>query len=154
MHSNAPFTCFRQRADARLPQRALEESIGYDVYAYLRTESGRESSRLIPPQGTISLPTGIVVRPPPGYCVLVCSRSGLATRSIFVANAPGVIDPDYVGELRILLFNGGWEPHWVKHEDRVAQLLLFPIPDLPPVREIDKLPTTLRGERGFGSTGD
>jgi len=147
------FDIFYLKPDAKPPVRLLLQSIGYDVHAYLKTETSRASSKLIPPQGTVSIPTGLVIRPPDGFVCLVCSRSGLATNSIFVANAPGVIDPDYTGELQILLYNGGWEPHWTKHEDRIAQILLIPQPGVFDVRQITELPATERGERGFGSTG-
>jgi dUTP pyrophosphatase len=71
---------------------------------------------------------------------------------VFVANAPGIVDPDYTGEIRIILFNGGIEPFFIKHGDRIAQLLVVPFA-APSVVEIEGLPETPRGERGFGSTG-
>ena len=144
---------YRLKADALPPKRQLPNSIGYDIHAYLKTESGRTSHKSIAPQSTCSISTGLVLLAPPGHCLLVCSRSGLAKSSVFVANAPGVVDPDYVGELQILLCNTGWEPYHVRHEDRIAQLLILPRPATPEIAETEQLPNSDRGSRGFGSTG-
>jgi len=144
---------FRFAADALPPIRALPNSIGYDVHAYLKTESGRSTHKSIGAQMTCAVRTGICVIPPPNHCILVCSRSGLAAKGVFVANAPGVIDPDYTGELIVLLCNTGWDLYHVRHEDRIAQLLLLPRPATPEVAEATHLPGTDRGGRGFGSTG-
>ena len=144
---------YKIHPDATLPFRALPESIGYDISAYLKTNEGRNSTKMVPAQHTISIPCGLVVLAPAGFSLLVCSRSGLALRGVFVANSPGVIDPDYVGELKVLLCNTSWEPAYIKHEDRIAQLLVIPRPLTPPIEEITLLPSTERGTRGFGSTG-
>lgn len=144
---------FRLRKEANLPRRALSKSVGFDVEAFLLTESGRPSTKIIPPQCTISISTGVVVLPPAGFSILVCSRSGMAAAGLIVANAPGVIDPDYTGELKVLLCNTSWESRHVKHQDRVAQLLIIPCPIPSPVLEINALPQSERGPRGFGSTG-
>lgn len=138
---------------ASLPLRSTAESAGYDIHAFLLTETGRASKRLIPPRNVVSIPTGIALRPPHGCAALVCSRSGLALKGVFVANAPGVIDPDYTGEIRILLFNGGFESYYVEHEQRIAQILVLPL-RLFPLLEVASLPDTPRGDRGFGSTGE
>jgi len=84
---------------------------------------------------------------------MVCSRSGLASRGIFVANAPGIVDPDYTGEIKVILFNGSQEPHYVRQGDRIAQVLIIPFFE-PGFAEVDRFPPTERGERGFGSSGD
>lgn len=142
--------------DAKLPRVATAESIGADVYAYLKSESGREIKMVIPPGTTRMVSTGIVAVAQPPFSILVCSRSGLAAqRTLFVTNAPGVIDPDYRGEIKILLHNAGTENQWISHADRIAQLILVPIP-IPDVSESDldlRNLTSLRGDKGFGSTG-
>ena len=141
--------------DAKLPRLATHESIGADVYAYLKSEHGRPIKMVIPPESTRMVPTGIIVVAQPPFSVFVCSRSGLATQGVFVANAPGVVDPDYRGEIKILLHNGGAQNHWVEHNDRIAQLVLLPIP-IPDVSESEldlRNLTSIRGEAGFGSTG-
>lgn len=142
---------YRLHADAELPSRAYEESAAYDLTAYTKRD-GYPLILTIPPQNTKLIGTGIAVRPLPDHLVLICSRSGLATRGIFVANAPGVVDPDYTGEIKVALFNGGMEPHYVRHGDRIAQALIVPyctgrIVEVPPFGE------TTRGSKGFGSTG-
>ncbi len=145
----------RIHPDAKLPRLATPESIGADVYAYLRSENGRPLKKVIPPGMTMMIPTGIVAIAQPPFSLLVCSRSGLATTSIFVANAPGVVDPDYRGEIKILLHNAGLQNHWVEHDHRIAQLILVPIP-IPDVSESEldlRHLTSIRGDAGFGSTG-
>lgn len=141
--------------DAKLPKLATHESIGADVYAYLRSESGRSIKMVIPPGSTRMIPTGIVAVAQPPFSILVCSRSGLAKEGLFVTNAPGVVDPDYRGEIKILLHNAGAQNHWVEHNDRVAQLLLVPIP-IPDISESEidlRSLVSIRGDAGFGSTG-
>ena len=144
---------YRLDPRAKLPLRGTPDSIGFDVHALLLSESGRPISRMVPQKNTIAIPTGLIVRPPPGYYIQVASRSGLAMNSLFVANAPGIIDPDYSGELRILLFNGGYETQYVQHEWRIAQLILAPISKAE-ISETQTRPSNDgRGTAGFGSTG-
>lgn len=142
------------RLDARVtpPTRAYMESAAYDLSAFLYSSDGRARTRTLAPRTTLAVPTGLVLKPPPGHLILVCSRSGLALKSIFVANAPGVIDPDYTGEICVLLFNGGNEPHYIKSGDRIAQALIVPFLTIP-LEEVQSFPETERGDRGFGSTG-
>lgn len=145
----------RIHEDAKLPSLATDLSIGADVYAYCKSESGKAVKMMIPPHAGRMIPTGIVGVAEPPCSILVCSRSGLAANSVFVTNAPGVVDPDYRGEIKILLYNAGTTPHWVQHEDRIAQLLLCPV-SLPMISEADtdlRRLASVRGEAGFGSTG-
>jgi len=145
---------YKKDPRAKVPVRSPDSAIGLDVFAFLLTESGRASSRAIHIKGVTAVPTGLVVQSPSGYYLQICSRSGLAARGLFVANAPGIIDPDYTGELVILLFNGSYETQYVAHEHRIAQLILQPI-----IRtDVIELPNPPiihagRGEAGFGSTG-
>lgn len=87
-----------------------------------------------------------------GEVALVCSRSGLASNGIVVANSPGIIDPDYKGEIGVILHNNGFDTKFIKSGDRIAQLVI-----LSGVRRISKFEgNEVRGERGdkgFGSTG-
>jgi dUTP pyrophosphatase len=154
-YHTAQLKCTKLTDDVHLPHLATPVSIGADVYAYLKSESGRPIKMGIGAGMTRMIPTGLVVISEPPYSVLVCSRSGMAARGVFVANAPGIIDPDYRGELKILLHNSGGETHWVEHGDRIAQLVLAPIPS-PVITESEfdlRHLTSLRGEAGFGSTG-
>jgi dUTP pyrophosphatase len=141
---------------ARVPERAYEHAAGFDIYAFLLTESRQPSNVLIPPRHTIAVKTGIIVAISKGFHLEVCSRSGLAahTPTIFVANAPGIIDPDYRGELKVLLFNGGSNLYTVRHDERIAQLIVRPNLHPPVVEMRLREETTLRGAKGFGSTGN
>jgi dUTP pyrophosphatase len=99
------------------------------------------------------VPTGFSIALPPGYEAQVRPRSGLAIRSgVTCLNAPGTIDADYRGEVRVVLANFGNEPFVVRRGDRIAQIVVAPVArasfDL-----VDDLPPTERGGGGFGSTG-
>jgi dUTP pyrophosphatase len=140
------------RPDAQLPTKATSGSIGYDIRAYLVSESGHPTKRLLPPRVTTSIPTGIALKAPTGRVLLICSRGGLAQRSIFVPNAPGIVDEDYTGEIFVLLYNGSFESHWVEHGQRIAQIMVIPL-CIAALSEVSNLSPTERGDRGFGSTG-
>jgi len=147
------FEVFRRDPRAKLPVRANPQAVGWDVFAFCLSENGRPISRAVHQRSVTAISTGLVVQPPPGFYFQCCSRSGLAARGVFVANAPGIIDPDYTGELIVLLVNTSYETHYVAHEHRIAQLILCPIVETELV-ELDSAPETLgRGEAGFGSTG-
>lgn len=143
----------RKHPESRLPVRATPGSVGLDLYACLWSEDGRPNRMLIPPQSSRVVPTGLVVKPPEGYTVFVCSRSGMAYENcLFVANSPGIVDPDYRGELGVLLYNGGHESRHVVHGDRVGQMIILPCTPTM-FEEVTALDPTERGEAGFGSTG-
>jgi dUTP pyrophosphatase len=145
---------------AQLPTWATKGSIGLDLYACSVDNEGRHPKVTLPPRTTRPVKTGLAFEIDGGtgekaFYAQVVSRSGLVLRhSIMVANAPGIIDLDYRGELCILLYNGGFETYYVQHGDRIAQLLLTPaIIDHVFVAEVEELTTTDRGDKGFGSTG-
>jgi len=97
--------------------------------------------------------TGLALAIPAGYEVQVRPRSGLALRhGITVANAPGTIDSDYRGELKVILVNLGSEAFAIKRGDRVAQIVVAPVVQAA-WREVSALADTARGQGGFGSTG-
>ena len=122
-----PITVTRLDPRAHLPSLYDDTAIGLDVFAFLLTESGRATSRAIHLKSVTEVPTGIKVRPPPGYFIQISSRVSLARRGIFVANAPAMIPPECDSELTILLFNGSYQTEYVAHEHRIAQLTLQPI---------------------------
>ena len=100
-----------------------------------------------------AVPTGLVIAVPPGWVGLVHPRSGLALRhGVTVANAPGTIDTEYRGELKVLLINLGADPVTFARGDRIAQLLLQPV-GRATVVEVAEFADTDRGSGGFGSTG-
>ena len=101
------------------------------------------------------VPTGIAIALPPGMAGLVLPRSGLAFRhGVTCVNSPGLVDPNYRGELCVILVNLGSEPFVAEAGDRIAQLLLVPFA-LPELVVVDELPAggDDRGANGFGSSG-
>lgn len=97
--------------------------------------------------------TGWAIELPEGSAGLVLSRSGLAAKhGVFVLNAPGLIDSDYRGEIKVILCNGGEKDYVVMEGDRIAQLMVVGLPEFE-VAITDELAETERGEGGLGSTG-
>jgi dUTP diphosphatase len=135
------------RTGARPPARARPEDAGYDLCCV-------EAFSLWPGVRA-TVPTGVAVALPAGVAGLVLPRSGLAARhGISVVNAPGLIDPSYRGEIRVVLVNLGDARFEAAAGDRIAQLLLVPFV-LPDTAVVAELPPSLddRGENGFGSSG-
>lgn len=132
--------------DLPLPARATPNAAGYDI------RSAEEAVTLRP--GEIRLVgTGLVMELPEGVECQVRPRSGLALRhGITLPNSPGTIDPDYRGEVRIIMQNLGSEPVTLRRGERVAQLV-FSRFEVPAVAQADELSATERGDAGFGSTG-
>lgn len=131
---------------ARLPVRAYEHDAAYDLFA-------AEEARLAPLQRAV-VGTGIALGLPSHLAALTLPRSGLAAdHGISIVNAPGLIDPGYRGEVRVILLNTDREHDFrVCVGDRIAQLLLLPLTEVALLRS-DTLETTARGARGFGSSG-
>jgi dUTP pyrophosphatase len=130
-----------------LPAYATEGAAGADLCAAV------ESDLVLEPRERSAVPTGLVVEIPVGYEGQVRPRSGLAIEAgLTVANAPGTIDSDYRGELKVLLVNLGSEPVSICRGDRIGQLLIAPVTRASFV-EAEKLSASERGEGGFGSTG-
>jgi dUTP pyrophosphatase len=99
------------------------------------------------------VPTGFALELPPGYEAQVRPRSGLALKhGVTLLNSPGTIDPDYRGELMVILINHGTEPFFVRRGDRIAQLVIAPVAHVAIV-SVEALGVTDRGDGGFGSTG-
>lgn len=136
-----------QSGDLPLPAYATELAAGMDVCAALVTP-------LVLAPGEIGLVgCGFAVAIPAGYEIQVRPRSGLAVKhGVTVINAPGTIDADYRGEVKVGLINLGREPYTIRRGDRIAQLILAPAVRavLQPVAELIE---TARGSGGFGHTG-
>ena len=133
--------------DLPLPEYASAGSAGMDVYAAVPEPVILEAG------GIELIPTSLAIALEPGYECQVRSRSGLALKhGIFALNAPGTIDSDYRGEVKIILANFSKEPFEIKRGDRIAQLVIarYEHIDWELVNELDE---TERGEGGFGSTG-
>jgi dUTP pyrophosphatase len=99
------------------------------------------------------VPTGVAIALPEGYEAQVRPRSGLALKhGVTCLNAPGTIDADYRGEIGVILINHGGEPFTVRRGDRIAQLVVAPVVQAT-LSLVDDLDGTVRGSRGFGSSG-
>ena len=108
---------------------------------------------VLDPGARAAVPTGMVIAIPEGHEGQVRPRSGLALKhGLTVCNAPGTIDADYRGELKVLLINLGAEPMAVSRGMRIAQLVVAPVTKVA-VEIVDTLEETVRGAGGFGSTG-
>jgi dUTP pyrophosphatase len=135
----------RLRDDAVLPQPAYAGDAGLDL-------ASCEDAALAPGERRV-VGTGLAVAIPEGFAGFVQPRSGLAARhGIAVLNAPGLIDSGYRGEIRVILLNTDGESSFtVERGMRIAQLVVVPVPGAA-VREVDELPGSERGARGFGSS--
>jgi dUTP pyrophosphatase len=131
---------------ATLPTRAHDNDAGLDLYT-------AEAARLAP-GARVSVGTGLAVQIPDGVGGLVLPRSGLALRhGVTLVNAPGLIDPGYRGEVRVLLLNTDPTLEFkIAPGDRIAQLLLVPVVHASPL-QADALDESTRGKGGFGSSG-
>jgi dUTP pyrophosphatase len=140
------FSRLPSNPDLPLPERATPHAAGYDV------RSAEGPVTLAP--GEIRLvSTGLVMELPEGVECQVRPRSGLALRhGLTLPNSPATIDPDYRGELRIILQNLGSEPVTLDRGERVAQLV-FARFEAPQIDLVQQLSETARGDGGFGSTG-
>ena len=130
-----------------LPAPATAGSAGFDLVAAVETEC------VLQPAERMVVPTGFAIAVPRGYEAQVRPRSGLALHhGIVLPNAPGTIDSDYRGELKVILMNAGTEPLTIKRGDRIAQLVVAPVVRAD-WQEVSSLDDTERGEGGFGHTG-
>jgi dUTP pyrophosphatase len=130
---------------ALAPERARPGDAGYDLRCV-------EAFALQPGERRL-VPTGVAIALPVGIAGLVVPRSGLAIKhGISVVNGPGLVDPNYRGELRVSLVNLGSERFEAQAGDRIAQLLLVPFVT-PDLQLVDELPASERGTNGFGSSG-
>ncbi len=109
---------------------------------------------VLAPGGRATVGTGLKIALPNGYVGFVVPRSGLAAKhGITIVNSPGTVDAGYRGELRVTLLNtDANEPYAIATGDRIAQLIVMPVPSVRFV-EVERLPGSDRGEGGFGSTG-
>lgn len=141
--------CIKKLApSAKMPTYATPSSAGADLYALpelgeITVEAGQ----------TLLVRTGLAAAIPDGYAGLIYARSGLACkRGLAPANKVGVIDSDYRGEVKVVLFNHSAQTQTVAPGERIAQLLITPVVT-PPYVEAEDLSATDRGAGGFGSTG-
>ncbi|MGI8613216.1 MAG: dUTP diphosphatase [Nocardioidaceae bacterium] len=137
--------------------RRLDEGIDLPTYRH-PGDAGADLATTVDltlaPGERALVPTGIAVAVPEGYAAFVHPRSGLAARfGLSIVNAPGTIDAGYRGEVKVLLVNlDPQQPVVLRRGDRIAQLVVQPVQQVSFV-PVDTLPTTVRGEGGYGSTG-
>lgn len=135
------------RPSARVPARASEGAAGLDLCADL------DAPVALAPGAFALVATGVAIALPPGHEGQVRPRSGLAAKhGVTVLNAPGTIDEDYRGEIKVVLINHGPREHVIASGDRVAQLVIARV-EKPRIVEVTTLDATSRGGGGFGSTG-
>ena len=128
--------------NAVLPERKSDGAAGYDICCL-------DKRVVIPPNSQKLISTGLSFTVPDGTYGQLASRSGLSVKGVTVG--AGVIDRDYTGEVKVLLFNHSSDKVYINEKDRIAQLIIKKI-ELPVVEEVDSLETTIRGDNGFGST--
>jgi dUTP pyrophosphatase len=129
----------------KLPTKATPGSAAEDCYA-------RKEARIDVGE-RVMIPLGFRMALPQGYCAKLLPRSGLARKNgLTILNSPGLIDSDYRGEINVILVNLGYEIIYINKGDRVCQMLIERVVDLP-TTVVDALSSTERGHRGFGSTG-
>ena len=139
----------RLRKNAQLFEYQTEGAVGADIRACL------DGPVVVPAMSRASLPTGWAVETPFGMELQIRPRSGLSAKmGITVINAPGTIDHDYTGEIKVVLINLGFEDYVVQPGERIAQAVLCPVHRFIPVEvENDRRRDTERNDGGFGSTG-
>ena len=128
---------------AKIPSKGSVMAAGYDIYS--------SENILVPSKSKALVSTGISMEIPEGCYGRIAPRSGLAVKN-FIDVGAGVIDSDYRGELKVLLFNFSEQDFTVQEGDRIAQMVIeYVVPTV--IEEISELSDTQRGEGGFGSTG-
>ncbi|OQY38500.1 MAG: deoxyuridine 5'-triphosphate nucleotidohydrolase [Candidatus Cloacimonetes bacterium 4572_65] len=128
------------------PKKYSESAVGYDVSAAI------ESALTIEPGKVLLVPTGFSMAIEPGYEAQIRPRSGLALKhQVGMLNSPGTIDPDYRGEVKVIMFNFGTTPFVIEPGMRIAQMVIAKYENVK-FEIVDQLDDTLRGEGGFGHT--
>ncbi|MEX2574393.1 MAG: dUTP diphosphatase [Balneolaceae bacterium] len=147
---NEPQIIFQRLNHAKelaLPSYESSQAAGMDLRAAL------DQPETLLPGKRMLIPTGFKIALPQGFEAQIRPRSGLAYRNgITMLNSPGTVDSDYRGEIKVLAVNLGDQPFIIRHGDRIAQMVISPVTRLA-LTESDELDRTMRGDRGFGSTG-
>lgn len=138
----------RLNSEAKIPTKAHTVDAGFDLYCSIKDTFGT-SIFLWPEDGPVIIPTNISMQIPEGYFGLICDRSSFGSKGIKVFG--GVIDSGYLGDIKVCLCNVGNEGFRISHGDRIAQLLILPVPNVHFI-EVDSLGETDRGDKGFGSS--
>ncbi|MEM8841669.1 MAG: dUTP diphosphatase [Pseudomonadota bacterium] len=138
--------------DLPLPAYETVGAAGMDLRACLDAKD-RQMGIALPTLGRALIPTGLALAIPAGFEMQIRPRSGLAARhGVTLVNTPGTIDSDYRGEIGVLMINLGGDTYWVRHGDRIAQMVAAPVTRAM-LSRVATLDQTARGDGGFGSTG-
>ncbi len=133
--------------EPRFPEYITPQSAGMDIYA------ANKEPLIIEPLMNVAVPTGLSIELPDGYEAQIRPRSGLALRyGITLTNSPGTIDPDYRGEIKIIMTNLSNKPFIINYLDRIAQMVISRFERIE-WQESNELNNTSRGDGGFGHTG-
>lgn len=133
--------------DLPLPSYATTHSAGMDLVAAVKEPVTLETGE------RVLVPTGLQIALPDGYEAQIRPRSGLALKhGVSLVNTPGTIDADYRGEIGVIIINFGWEPFTIERGMRIAQMVIAPYTRAQ-FSEVVELPSSDRGQGGFGSTG-
>ena len=133
--------------EVKLPTYKTSGASGMDLMAFIKLPI------TIKPKTSCLIPTGISMAFAEDYEIQIRPRSGLAVKNnISVLSSPGTIDSDYRGEIKVIIYNHGNKDFVINNNDRIAQMILTPVVKME-FEETDKLPQTMRGKGGFGSTG-
>ena len=131
----------------KLPKYKTNGASGMDLIAFIK------KSLIVKPKVSSLIPTGLSVAFSDKYEIQIRPRSGLAAKNnITVLNTPGTIDSDYRGEIKVIIYNHGNKTFVINNGDRIAQMILAPVLKIE-LKVSKKLPGTIRGKGGFGSTG-
>jgi len=132
----------RLHPDAKIPQHKSDEAAGFDVYAI--------EEKIIAPGEVALIPSGTAIEIAPGFALQIWDRSGLSIKGIH--RLAGLIDSDYRGEIKIVLYNASKQEYKIEKGDRVAQIAIVPVVRAE-FEEVNELSETARGDGGFHSTG-
>ena len=133
--------------EVKLPEYKTSGASGVDLVAFINETIN------LRPKASVLVPTGLSIALPKNYEIQIRPRSGLAAKNnISVLNTPGTIDSDYRGEIKVIIYNHGNKNFMINSGDRIAQMILAPVIKME-FEEVNDLPSSIRGESGFGSTG-
>jgi dUTP pyrophosphatase len=138
-----PVKVLRDSETAKIPTYGTSGAVGFDIYSDEDVQVWAFPTRIS---------TGLKIELPFGYGLFIIPRSGAASKQLYVANTPGLVDHDYRGLLQVLVWTNCVSGYEISRGDRIAQGFVLPVPRVKFI-EVDSLSSTERGEGGFGSTG-
>lgn len=147
MNSSPPIFCSKAYPDAKIPQKGSSHSAGFDLHAYLGI-----AIITLEPHTRVLVDTGVSIAFPRGWYGRIAPRSGLAL-NYGIDVLAGVVDSDYTGKIKVILYNSGDRPFTISCGDKIAQIIPEKCGEWDVMTECENLNDTARGQGGFGSTG-